>query len=262
MNFEDYLNEAIKYKYVVRRNKRIKKAKTNRPGYRIEYDANGNPREVRITAKEKRNRRLGQRKGKIKRNAKMNLIKLKQKKSFIARKNMGMAYNKKNPDINYNRKPYEPVKKDFNKVKDKFLAPQFNENFQEYINEQLLCEWPEGVIWSDSTKGIEVAWDWCSEATPEDGEWLAQLVMLFRHGALRTLRQDRNNLGNDDGFITQPYLYFDKPQLEDIADNLMVDSWFLSMANHDLKLIKDEKLKKDLETYVPERLWNKIVNYK
>ena len=109
---------------------------------------------------------------------------------------------------------------------------------------------------------IEVAWDWCSEATPEDGEWLAQLVMLFRYGALRTLRQDRNNLGNDDGFITQPYLYFDKPQLEDIADNLMVDSWFLSMANHDLKLIKDEKLKKDLETYVPDRLWNKIVNYK
>ena len=125
-----------------------------------------------------------------------------------------------------------------------------------------MCEWPEGVIWSDSTKGIEVAWDWCSEATPEDGEWLSQLVMLFRYGALRTLRQDRNNLGNDDGFITQPYLYFDKPQLEDIADNLMVDSWFLSMANHDLKLIKDEKLKKDLETYVPERLWNKIVNYK
>ena len=77
MKFEDYLNEAIKYKYVVRRNKRVKKAKTNRPGYRIEYDANGNPREVRITAKEKRNRKLGQRKGKIKRNAKMNLIKLK-----------------------------------------------------------------------------------------------------------------------------------------------------------------------------------------
>ena len=173
-----------------------------------------------------------------------------------------MAYNKKNPDINYNRKPYVPVKNDFNKVKDRFLAPQFNENFQEFINEQLLCEWPEGIIWSDATKGIDIGWDWCSETTPEDGEWLGQLVMLFRYGALRTLRLDRNNLGNDDGFITQPYLYFDKPQLEDIADNLMVDTWFLSMANHDLKLIKDEKLKKDLETYVPERLWNKIVNYK
>lgn len=262
MNFNDYLDEALKVKYVVRKNKKVKKWKTNKPGWRVEYDANGKPREVRMKAAEKRKRRLGQRKGKIKRKAKMNLIKLKQKKSFIARKNMGIAYNKKNPDINNNRKPYVPVKKSFDKEKEKFLAPKFNENFQEFLNEQLLCEWPEGTIWSDSTKGIEVGWDWCSEATPEDGEWLAQLVMLFRYGALRTLRQDRNNLGNEDGFITQPYLYFDKPQLEDIADNLMVDTWFIQIAHNDLKLIKDEKLLKDLETYVPERLWNKIVDYK
>ena len=66
----------------------------------------GNPREVRITAKERRNRKLGQRKGKIKRQAKMNLIKMKQKKSFKARQNMGMAYNKKLTDNNVNRKPY------------------------------------------------------------------------------------------------------------------------------------------------------------
>ena len=42
----------------------------------------------------------------------------------------------------------------------------------------------------------------------------------------------------------------------------MFDWGFLQMANHDLKLIKDEKLKKDLEEYVPERLWTKIINYK
>ena len=264
MNFNDYLadlDEALKVKYVVRKNKKVKKWKTDKKGYRVEYDENGKPREVRMKAAEKRKRKLGQRKGKIKRQAKIKLIKMKQKKSFVARKNMGIAYNKKNPDINYNRKPYEPVKTPF-KSKDKLLSPSFTENFQEYINESLLLEWPENVIWHDDTKGIEVGWDWCSETTPEDGEWLAQLVTLFKYGTLKTLRDDRNEPCNDDGFIQQPYLHFDKPQVEDIADNLMVDWTFLQMANHDLKLIKDEKLLKDLQEYVPERLWNKIVNYK
>ena len=41
MNFEDYINEALKVKYVVRKNKKIKKYKTDRPGkYRVEYDSN------------------------------------------------------------------------------------------------------------------------------------------------------------------------------------------------------------------------------
>lgn len=260
MNFNDYLNEALKVKYVVRKNRRVKKWKTDKKGYRVEYDENGKPREVRMKAAEKRKRKIGQRKAKIKRQAKMGLIKKKQKKSFVARKNMGLAYNKKNPDKNWNRKPYVPVKDPWQNKGDRPLSPKFNENFQEYLNEQLLLEWPEGIIWSDSTKGIEIGWDWCSEETPEDGEWLQQLVMLFRYGALRTLRQDRNNIGNDDGFITQPYLYFDKPQLEDIADNLMADGWFIQIAAHDVKLIEDEKLLADLEKYVPSRLWNKICN--
>ncbi len=41
MNFEKYLNEALKVKYVVRDKKRVKKYKTTRPGkYRVEYDEN------------------------------------------------------------------------------------------------------------------------------------------------------------------------------------------------------------------------------
>ena len=264
MNFNDYLadlNEALKVKYVVRKNKKVKKWKTDKPGWRVEYDENGKPREVRMKAAEKRKRKLGQRKGKIKRNAKMNLIKLKQKKSFIARKNMGIQYNKKVPDINLNRKPYEPVKTPFKK--DKLLSPSFTENFKDYINEKnLLLEWPENVIWSDDTKGIDIGWDWCSETTPEDGEWLKQLVTLFKYGTLKTLRDDRNQPANEDGFVSQPYLYFDKAQLEDIADNLMLDWGFLQMANHDLQLIKDEKLMKELKEYVPDRLWTKIINYK
>ena len=265
MNFENYIettiNEALKKKKVVRKNKVKWKWKTDKPGWRVEYDENGKPREVRMKAAEKRKRKLGQRKGKIKRNAKMNLIKLKQKKSFIARKNMGIQYNKKVPDINLNRKPYEPVKTPFKK--DKLLSPSFTENFQDYINEKnLLLEWPENIIWSDDTKGIDIGWDWCSEETPEDGEWLIQLVTLFKYGTLKTLRDDRNQPANEDGFVSQPYLYFDKAQLEDIADNLMLDWGFLQMANHDLQLIKDEKLMKELKEYVPDRLWTKIINYK
>ena len=69
----------------------------------------------------------------------MKLIKLKQKKSFIARKNMGIAYNKKCPDINYNRKPYVPVSNPWQgEKKDKLLSPSFTESFQEHLKEQLL----------------------------------------------------------------------------------------------------------------------------
>ena len=261
MNFEDYINEALKVKYVVRKNKKIKKWKTDRPGkYRVEYDENGKPREVRITAKERRNRKIGQRKGKIKRQAKMNLIKMKQKKSFKARQNMGMAYNKKLPDINVNRKPYEPVKQKFEREKDKLLSPRFEsfmDGFQDYLNESLLLEWPEGIIWSDSTKGIDIGWDFCSEAE-EDGEWLKQLVTLFKYGVMETLRDDRNQPANEDGFVSQPRLEFSDAQVADIAETLYYDWGFIEQARNDIKLIKDEKLLADLEKYVPEKLWKKI----
>ena len=263
MNFNDYLNEALKIKYVVRDKKRVKKYKTTRPGkYRVEYDANGKPREVRITAAEKRHRKIGQRKGKIKRAAKMNLIKLKQKKSFVARKNMGIHYNKKLPDINNNRKPYKPVPK--KEDEDKFLAPKFESfcsGFQEYLCEHLLLEWPEGIIWSDETKGIDIGWDFCSESTPEDGEWLRQLVDLYKYGYMDTLRSDRNTPANVDGFISNPHIDFSDAQIADITDNLCFDWGFLGSAHNDIKLIKDPKLLDDLQQYVPEKLWNKIIHF-
>ena len=40
MNFNDYLNEALKRKKVVRNNKVKWKYKTDKPGYRVEYDEN------------------------------------------------------------------------------------------------------------------------------------------------------------------------------------------------------------------------------
>lgn len=95
------LDEALKRKFVVRDGKRVAKWKTTRPGkYRVEYDSNGVPKEVRITATERRNRKRGQRKGKIKRKAKVANIEKKRKRSFRARRNMGMGhYNKEFPDV-------------------------------------------------------------------------------------------------------------------------------------------------------------------
>lgn len=98
------MDEALKKKFVVRNGKRVAKWKTTRQGkYRVEYDANGTPKEVRITSKERVNRKKGQRKGKIKRKAKENTIEMKRKRSFIARKNVGLKYNKELPDVNSER---------------------------------------------------------------------------------------------------------------------------------------------------------------
>ena len=63
---EEYaLNEALRVKWVIRKGKRKKKYVTTRKGkYRVEYDANGNPHEKRITATERRKRKIRQRRGK------------------------------------------------------------------------------------------------------------------------------------------------------------------------------------------------------
>lgn len=271
MNFEEYVNEALKVKYVVRNNRKVKKYKTTRPGkYRVEYDENGKPKEVRITATERRNRKIGQRKGKIKRAAKMNLIKLRQEKSFRARKNMGMAkYNKKNPDKNIARDGENPKKVLFSRLKsavkkDKLLAPKFEgycSDFQDYLKESLLLEWPEGIIWSDYKNNIDIGWDFCQEKT-ENGEWLRQLVTLYKYRYLKTLSDDRNKPFFSDGFLSKPYLEFSVAQLEDITNNLCTDWGFISTAHFDLKLIQDKNLLDDLEKYIPERLWKKIIEYK
>lgn len=104
------LDESLKKKFVVRNGKKVAKWKTTKAGkYRVEYDENGKPREVRITAKERINRKKGQKKGKIKRKAKIASIEKKRKRSFIARKNVGLgSYNLKFPDQVQNRKPYIP----------------------------------------------------------------------------------------------------------------------------------------------------------
>lgn len=96
----DSMDEALRRKFVVRDGKRVAKWKSTRAGkYRVEYDNNGKPKEVRITAQERRNRRKGQRRGKIRRKAKEGQIERKRRRSFIARRNVGLKdYNKALPD--------------------------------------------------------------------------------------------------------------------------------------------------------------------
>ena len=104
------LEESIKMKWVVRNGKRVRKVKTTKQGkYRIQYDSNGKPREVRITAKERMKRKLGQRKAKIKRKAQTAKIERKRERSFITRKNSGLKkYNKKFPDKVTSREIIKP----------------------------------------------------------------------------------------------------------------------------------------------------------
>ena len=66
---------------------------------------------------------------------------------------------------------------------------------------------------------------------------------------------------NVDGFISNPHIDFSDAQIADITDNLCYDWGFLGSAHNDIKLIKDPKLLDDLQQYVPEKLWNKIIHF-
>ena len=57
----DDLKESVKYKYVVRNGKRVKRAYTDKKGYKIKT-VNGKPTEVRMTSKELNKRKKGAKK--------------------------------------------------------------------------------------------------------------------------------------------------------------------------------------------------------
>lgn len=113
MNWKDYieeseqtleesvqdLDEKLVMKPVVRDGKKIKHWVTNKPGYRVQYDKNHQPREVKISAKEKKNRKLAQKKASIKRQSEMKLLQKKRLKSFKIRDRLHLDYDKENPDI-------------------------------------------------------------------------------------------------------------------------------------------------------------------
>lgn len=260
MNFEDYVNEALKVKYVIRKGKKIKKFKSTKDNYRIQYK-DGKPKEVRIKASEKRKRKLGQKKGKIKRKAKEGVIEMRRKKSFIARKSMGLKYNKQIPDKHAESSTSSSTKL-FHSV-DKPLAPKFKkfgESFQNYIeNKSLLLEWPENILYS--TDDYDVGWDWCSEVTPEDGGWLWQLVKLYKYNHLDSLRNDRNNFEKMNGFYSNDHIEVSDKDLNEITKNLSTDYFFLHQAHIDLEFA-DETLMMELKKWLPEELYSAIIHSK
>lgn len=102
----DILSEGMFKKAMVRKGKKVIKWKTTRPGkYRIQFDKNGKPKEVRITATEKRKRKRGRILGKIKSKAKAKVAALFRHRSEIARRNAGLAHydTTKNPTQNPSR---------------------------------------------------------------------------------------------------------------------------------------------------------------
>ena len=67
---EDMLEEKMVKKYHVEHGQKKVKWVTDKPGYRIEYDQNHMPREVKIRTTEKINRRKGAKIGSLKHNKK------------------------------------------------------------------------------------------------------------------------------------------------------------------------------------------------
>lgn len=217
MNLEEYceqeLSEALKVKYVVRNGKRKKKWVTTKKGkYRVEYE-NGQPKEVRITAGERRRRKIGQRKGKLKRKAKVGIIELRRRKSFIARRNAGMAYNKKIPDIVTSRGPNGHIP-DVDKIKT--LHP---------VRESYLMESPHSYLFSDD-EGNDYFWDFYSEIAG-GYEWLQQVIDIYTKHEIVSLEKDANNSEYGDVIEIPP------EYISEITENLVSNLEFLCVAAKD-----------------------------
>jgi len=85
------LNERLFKKIVVRGGKKIKKFKSDRPGYRVVLDpSTGRPKEVRMKAAEVRKRKKSQKLGAIKRKAKQATARIKRAISKRKRATFGL----------------------------------------------------------------------------------------------------------------------------------------------------------------------------
>ena len=93
------LDERLVKKEMIRDRKRIKKWVSTKPGWKVEYDKNHMPREVKISATEKKNRRRAQQKAKRKRKAKEKFSQKLRQMSFKKRDSLGLDYDKKNPAL-------------------------------------------------------------------------------------------------------------------------------------------------------------------
>lgn len=238
-NLSDYmLNETLRVKWVVRNGKRKKKFVSTKKGqYRVEYDSAGNPHEVRITAAERRRRKMGQRKGKLKRLAKVGVIEMKRKKSFVARKNQGMQYNKKLPDVVLSRGPGGHVPS-----KPMTLHP---------TNESLLCEAPHALLFTDGT-GKEWYWDFYAELV-DDSSWLEQIIDIYTKHEIISLNPDHSSAAT---------IYnMSDTIVDEITDNL-IDAGMIFANMVALAYVKaDDDLKERFRNSIPAKLFNTFIPY-
>lgn len=107
---EGMLEEKMVKKYHVEHGRKKVKWVTDKPGYRIEYDRNHMPREVKIRATERINRRKGAKAGSPKHNKKREQA--LRKKSFLARERIGLDYDKETPELNVRREEGQTLKSD------------------------------------------------------------------------------------------------------------------------------------------------------
>jgi len=244
MIFADYceqeLSEALKVKYVVRNGKRKKKWVTTKKGkYRVEYE-NGQPKEVRITAGERRRRKLGQRKGKLKRKAKVGIIELRRRKSFVARRNAGMQYNKKIPDIVTARGPDGKLP---DIGKERTLRP---------VRESMLYESPHSYLFSDD-EGVDYFWDFYSEIAG-GSEWLQQVIDIYTKHEIVSIEKDANNSEFGDVIEIPP------EYISEITENLVSNLEFLCVAAKDF-LDAPKELQQAFMDKVPAKLFMAMQPY-
>ena len=122
MNWKDYITEAeeileqnqldekLVRKYHVENGLKKVKVVSDKPGYRVEYDDNHQPHEVKITKAEEMHRRQGAKIGKLKHNkAREQAL---RKKSFLKRERIHLDYNKDVPELNTRREQGETLKSD------------------------------------------------------------------------------------------------------------------------------------------------------
>lgn len=104
------LDEKLVQKVIVRDKQRVKKWISTKVGWRVEFDKNHIPREVKISATEEKNRKLAQQKAKNKR--KNPLYQKKRLKSFKKRDQIGLDYDQEHPDVNTAREKNQKVPSD------------------------------------------------------------------------------------------------------------------------------------------------------
>ena len=104
------LDEKLVQKVIVRDKQRVKKWISTKVGWRVEFDKNHIPREVKISATEEKNRKLAQQKAKNKR--KNPLYQKKRIKSFKKRDQISLDYDKEHPDVNTAREKNQKVPSD------------------------------------------------------------------------------------------------------------------------------------------------------